>query len=153
MTAVALPYTAKDQYGNATTLAPADLTGKLTFVISDTAAINTIGLTSDNKKLTFNTGNFNGPKNVSVLVIVNATGKSSKIDIALVGKKSINTVALVSPSSQFAVNDTGFKVELTGTDQYGNALTGQEIADRAAAELVVTSGNPAAFSSYRCNCF
>ena len=144
MTAIALPYTAKDQYGNAITLAPADLTGKLTFVISDTAAINTIGLTSDNKKLTFNTGNFNGPKNVSVLVIVNATGKSSKIDIALVGKKSINTVALVSPSSQFAVNGS-VKVELTGTDQYGNALTGQEIADRAAAELAITSGNQAAF--------
>ncbi|MFD0590642.1 hypothetical protein ACFQZE_21875 [Paenibacillus sp. GCM10027627] len=141
-TAIKLPYVAKDQYGNVVDLAAADLTG-LTFIKSD--EVTNIALTSDKKKLQFDIAAFSGPKKLAIQVIVNATGKSSKVEFDVNGGKSINAVTLVAPADQFGLGQANFKVEIQANDQYGNALTAQEIVDRQ-TELVITSGNTGVFN-------
>src|SRR5690606_36955423 len=93
-----IPYTAKDQYGADMTLDSA--TAGLTYIPSDATIIGTPVLTADKKKLQITLGDFNGPKTLSLQVIVNATGKSSKIEFNAVGKKNIDSVTLVAPSTQ-----------------------------------------------------
>lgn len=149
MNDVVVPYVAKDQYGNAVKLITADLS-KLTFISSDASvldptAANAIQVIGD--KLTIDLKNFAGPKTVSLTVIVNATGKSSKVEFNVNGVKKANEVQLVAPTAKIGLGDTGIKVELQVKDQYGNAMSADEIiaaydnGTAATTAFTIVSGN------------
>jgi hypothetical protein len=143
-----VPYTAKDQYGNATLLTSGNLS-QLTFVSSNTsvfdpAAANAVEVATGNK-LTFDFKNFDGSKDVTVTVISNASGKASQISFTVFGNATAHTPELVAPTTKFAANDTAYKVELNVKDQYGDALTADQIV-AVASDLTVTSGNTGKFT-------
>ncbi|MFC5531040.1 hypothetical protein [Cohnella yongneupensis] len=144
-TDVVLPYAAKDQFGNAVTLA--NTTG-LTFISSDSSVVDAASIAIVSEKLTFDTkAGFEGSKSVTLTVIVNATGKVSTITFTATGNKTLAEPTLVAPTSRFGANDNAFKVELQVKDQFGNALTADEINNLAVAgKLTVVSGNSGVFS-------
>ncbi len=154
-TGVILPFEAKDQYGNAVTALKAEhLTGANPPIVFITSPeISGVAIADSGKKLSFNIAAFNGPKKLFIQAIVAASGKSHKIEFDVNGAKSINTVSLIAPATQFGLGEQGFKVELQANDQYGNALTAQEIVDlakmtgpEADRKLTINTGNSSVFT-------
>lgn len=150
-----LPYTAKDQYGNSYTLTAADLS-KITFVSSDSDVIavtdanvfevKNIDTDTDNE-LTVDFKSFNGPKDVTLTAIVNATGKSSKVTFTVYGSSVADAPSLVAPTTRFGSNDTAYKVQLTVLDQYGVAMSASDIDSAVATgKFTITSGNTSIFT-------
>jgi len=145
MTNVILPYKAVDQYSNEMDLTA---TTGLTFVSSDTAVVDPASVNVNDKKLRFNIKTFDGPKTVSLTVIVNATGKSSKVEFNVNGNAKPADVTLVAPTARIGANETGVKVELQVKDQFGNAMSAADIkaaADATPSAFTIVSGNASTF--------
>jgi hypothetical protein len=136
-----LPVVAKDQYGNVIDVTA--LPTGITWVKSDEIT----GVTyAEKNKLNVAIGPFNGPKTLSLQVIVNATGGNSKIEIAVNGAKEIADVSLIAPSSRIGKTSVG-EIELQAKDQYGNAMSADDVVAAAgASKLTIVAGNSSIFT-------
>lgn len=129
-TNVVIPYEALDQFGNKVSLANVDgltfISSNSTVLLASEVAVVTVGSKDELVIKKFET--FNGAKDVTLTVIVNATGKQSKVEFTVYGKSTAKTPMLVAPTKNPGVNEGTAKIELQVYDVYGNAMKPAEIA-------------------------
>jgi trimeric autotransporter adhesin len=118
-TGLELPYTLKDQYGNALFITNIATSG-VTFVSSDNAVVNPASFVADaNGKVTFTAGTAG---TATITAIINATGKVAQTTVTVSGTSALKTIAISSPTALISAGQT-VNLDLAGTDQFGGAVT------------------------------
>ncbi|MDY0292891.1 MAG: hypothetical protein RBR02_11225, partial [Desulfuromonadaceae bacterium] len=150
--AATLTFTSANQYG-AEASTYGDIHGNVTFVPSDGSVTLTEtdvdGGTTATKTflLTVDTSALATAKTVTITAIVNATGATSKIDLEVVKPSAPDAVTLDAPTAVVADNDAAntLVMNLGVTDQFGTALTAQQIVD--AGGFTISSSNTAVINN------
>jgi len=141
-TAATIKVSGADQYGNVLDT-QALLTGGVSFLTSDASVTVALGNNNDNKAvLTVNTTGLTSAKTVTVIAVVKATGQTKTYSLNIVKPAEAAEVAVTAPTATIANGDTAGSVVVAvdAKDQFGTALTADQIVANAAG-ITITSSN------------
>lgn len=140
LTNVKVPYTAKDQYGNDTTLDKTPGTGNVEVISTDSTVVSAsdVTFTKEKDQTVINVAKFLKAGKTNIIILNKVTGETTTLALE-VNEKAGVPYAVALAESAVDVPVGGSKVvALTVTDKYGNKV---EPKDYVGAAFTVSSSN------------